>query len=99
VLREEGKSERAIFIIDKEGIVQYVDIHDIDEQPENEVLFQEIRRIQPDHKPVKIPEEKKSKDKLISGVQAAGGRGFGLKITGLNTPNMMSPAIKLLPSR
>jgi glutaredoxin len=49
----EGRSERAIFIIDKEGIVQYVDIHDIDEQPDNEVLFQEIRRIQPDQKPIK----------------------------------------------
>ena len=65
MLREEGKSERAIFIIDKDGIVQYVDIHDIDEQPDNEVLFQEIRRIQPDHKPVKDPEKKKSEDELI----------------------------------
>jgi len=63
-LREEGKSERAIFIIDKDGIVQYVDIHDIDEQPENEVLFQEIHRIQPDHKPIKVPEEKIAKDEL-----------------------------------
>lgn len=50
----EGRSERAIFIIDKDGIVQYVDIHDIDEQPDNEVLFQEIRRIQPGQKPVKV---------------------------------------------
>ncbi len=49
----EGRSERAIFIIDKDGIVQYVDIHDIDDQPDNEVLFEEIRRIQPDHKPIK----------------------------------------------
>ena len=60
----EGRSERAIFIIDKDGIVQYVDIHDIDEQPDNEVLFQEIRRIQPDHKPIKAPEEKKAEDEL-----------------------------------
>jgi len=64
VLREEGKSERAIFIIDKNGIVQYVDIHDIDEQPDNEVLFQEIRRIQPDHKPIKPAEDKKDEDEL-----------------------------------
>ena len=55
---EEGRSERAIFIIDKDGIVQYVDIHDIDEQPDNDVLFQEIRRIQPDHKPVKVDNPK-----------------------------------------
>ncbi len=65
VLREDGKSERAIFIIDKNGIVQYVDIHDIDEQPDNEVLFQEIRRIQPDQKPIKLPEEKKNEDELV----------------------------------
>ena len=32
-----------------------MDIHDIDDQPDNEVLFQEIRRIQPDHKPIKAP--------------------------------------------
>ena len=64
MLREEGKSERAIFIIDKNGIVQYVDIHDIDEQPDNEVLFEEIRRIQPDHKPVKVVEEKNTEDEL-----------------------------------
>jgi len=54
---DEGRSERAIFIIDKNGIIQYVDIHDIDEQPDNEVLFNEIRRIQPDHKPVKASQE------------------------------------------
>jgi glutaredoxin len=27
-------------------------------------LFQEIRRIQPDHKPIKVSEEKKAEDKL-----------------------------------
>ena len=60
VFREhEGRSERAIFIIDKEGIVQYVDIHDIDDQPDNQVLFEEIRQIQPDQKPVKAAAPKK----------------------------------------
>lgn len=48
VLREEGKSERAIFIIDAEGIIRYIDIHDIDEQPDNEVLFNEIAKVLPD---------------------------------------------------
>ncbi len=33
-----------------------MDIHDIDEQPDNKVLFQEIRRIQPDYQPVKSAE-------------------------------------------
>jgi glutaredoxin len=47
VLRAEGYSERALFIVDKEGIVRYVDVHDIDEQPSNEVLFTELRRMDP----------------------------------------------------
>ncbi len=46
--KEEGHSERAIFIIDKDGIIQYIDIHDIDHQPENHVLFDELKRIDPE---------------------------------------------------
>ena len=48
VLREEGYSERAIFIIDKNGIIHYIDIHDIDDQPDNEVLLNELKKIIPD---------------------------------------------------
>jgi len=47
VLRKEGKSERAIFIIDKDGFIRYIDIHDIDEQPDNEVLLDELKKIIP----------------------------------------------------
>jgi len=56
VLRSEGHSERAIFIIDKVGIIQYIDIHAIDDQPSNEVLFEEIRRIDPHPSAVKSVE-------------------------------------------
>ena len=45
VLRTEGYAERAIFIIDKEGIIRYIDVHDIDNQPSNEVLRQELQRL------------------------------------------------------
>jgi arsenate reductase-like glutaredoxin family protein len=48
LLRDEGKSERALFVVDKEGIVQYVDIHDIDDQPDNEELFRFLRQLEPD---------------------------------------------------
>jgi alkyl hydroperoxide reductase subunit AhpC len=61
---EEGRSERAIFIVDKNGVLQYIDIHDVDEQPDNEVLFKEIRRIQPEVKPVKRPQDKADDDDL-----------------------------------
>lgn len=43
-----GKSERALFIVDKNGIVQYEDIHDIDEQPDNEELLEVLKRLEPD---------------------------------------------------
>lgn len=39
VLRSvDGTSERAIFVIDKEGVIRYIDIHAIDDRPDNEVL-------------------------------------------------------------
>ena len=47
MFRLDGKSERAIFIIDKEGIIRYIDIHDIDEQPSNDVVRQELLKITP----------------------------------------------------
>jgi glutaredoxin len=48
VLRDDGRTERALFIVDKGGLVRYVDIHDIDDQPDNDVLFAELRRIDPE---------------------------------------------------
>jgi glutaredoxin len=48
VLKDDGRSERAIFIIDRDGVIQYIDIHDIDEQPSNEVLLAELARIDPE---------------------------------------------------
>lgn len=48
VLRPEGYSERALFIIDKRGVIRYVDVHDINEQPDNEVLFGELAKIEPE---------------------------------------------------
>jgi glutaredoxin len=48
VLRSDGTSERAIFVIDRQGIIRYVDVHDIDEQPDNEVLFEVLVELEPD---------------------------------------------------
>lgn len=45
VLRSEGISERSLFIIDKEGIIKFIDIHPIDKQPENAELFEIIEQI------------------------------------------------------
>jgi glutaredoxin len=47
VMRPEGHSERAIFVIDKQGVIRYVDVHALDEQPDNELLFQVLGEIEP----------------------------------------------------
>ena len=46
-IQEEGKSERAIFVIDKTGIIRYIDVHDIDEQPSNDEVRAVLRKIDP----------------------------------------------------
>jgi glutaredoxin len=48
VLRGVGSSERAIFVIDKAGVVRYVDVHDVDQQPDNEILFSVLADIEPE---------------------------------------------------
>lgn len=47
VLRSEGFTERAIFVIDKQGVIRYVDVHDIDLQPSNDELRRVLRAIDP----------------------------------------------------
>jgi glutaredoxin len=48
VFRErDGYSERALFVLDKWGIIRYIDVHDIDKQPDNDVLFGVLRRVDP----------------------------------------------------
>jgi peroxiredoxin (alkyl hydroperoxide reductase subunit C) len=34
ILRGNGMSERALFVIDKQGIIRYIDVHDINERPD-----------------------------------------------------------------
>jgi peroxiredoxin len=45
VLRSNGVSERALFIIDKKGIIRYVDVHDINKRPPLEVLVRELEKL------------------------------------------------------
>ena len=46
VLRSDGVSERALFIIDKKGIIRYIDIHDINSRPKLEVLVKELEKLE-----------------------------------------------------
>lgn len=41
----DGITERALFIVDKEGKVAYIDIHDISDQPDNEDLFDVLKNL------------------------------------------------------
>ena len=45
ILRGDGVSERAIFLIDKQGIIRYIDVHDINERPSLEGLVQELEKL------------------------------------------------------
>jgi peroxiredoxin len=49
VLRSDGVSERALFVIDKKGILRYIDVHDINERPRLEALVKALEEL--DRKP------------------------------------------------
>lgn len=42
VLRSDGTTERALFVVDKQGMIRYIDVHNINERPKLEVLMQEL---------------------------------------------------------
>lgn len=46
--KEDGHSERALFVIDAHGFIRYIDIHPIDDRPDNDVLRQVLRDINND---------------------------------------------------
>jgi peroxiredoxin len=45
VLRLDGMTERAIFIIDKKGIIRYIDVHDINKRPPLEDIIRELEKL------------------------------------------------------
>jgi len=45
VLRTSGVTERALFVIDKEGIIRYLHVGDINKRPELGVLVMELRKL------------------------------------------------------
>ena len=46
VLRSDGVSERAIFVIDKKGIIRYIGVGDINKRPRLEILVRELERLE-----------------------------------------------------
>jgi len=45
VLRSNGISERALFVMDKKGIIRYIDVHDINKRPPLEDLVNELEKL------------------------------------------------------
>jgi len=45
VLRSDGTSERALFVVDKQGVIRYVDVHDINVRPNLEELVRELGKL------------------------------------------------------
>ena len=39
VMRGSGTSERAIFVVDKNGVIRYIDVHGIEEQPPTDKIM------------------------------------------------------------
>ena len=47
ILRSDGVSERAVFVVDKKGIIRYIDIHDINERPPLMELAKALKELNP----------------------------------------------------
>ncbi len=46
VLRPEGIAERAVFVIDRQGVVRYIDIHDINEDPGVNAILRALEELE-----------------------------------------------------
>ena len=46
VLRSDGVSERAIFVIDTKGVIRYIGVNDINTRPRLEILVRELEKLE-----------------------------------------------------
>lgn len=45
VLRSDGTAERAIIIIDEEGVIRYINVNDINKRPFLESIVEELEKL------------------------------------------------------
>ncbi len=45
VLRSDGTTERAVIIIDKQGVIRYIDVHDINSRPGIKTALSELKKL------------------------------------------------------
>ncbi len=65
--QEDGVPERAIFIIDREGIIRYIAIHERTEQPDNDVLFAELAKVEPARYEIMSARQRLEEEELPTG--------------------------------
>ena len=46
ILRSDGVTERALFIVDKKGIIRYIDVHDINKRPSLGDIVGELEKLE-----------------------------------------------------
>lgn len=45
ILRTTGVAERALFLVDKKGLIRFIDVHDINTRPDLGVLLEAVKRV------------------------------------------------------
>ena len=45
ILRSDGTTERALILIDKQGVIRYIDVHDINKRPPLDDLVRELEKL------------------------------------------------------
>lgn len=45
ILRGHGQAERAIFVVDRQGVLRYIDVHDTNEQPPTDKIMEALDRL------------------------------------------------------
>lgn len=46
ILRRDGVSERALFLVDKKGVIRFIDVHDINARPDLGPLLEAMAKVQ-----------------------------------------------------
>jgi peroxiredoxin len=46
LLRSDGVAERALFIVDKKGVIRYIDVHDINKRPSLGDIVSELKKLE-----------------------------------------------------
>ena len=71
---EDGSTERAIFVVDKKGVLRFIDIHAIDDRPDNEEVRKVLRQIEAEEAalPAAMPQARPASSGNVDAGSASG---------------------------